>query len=290
MPNLITEVSRNANVRGLGSSNLATVELPVGETYSAIYLLFKAAGGTAVAVADIKSEITRIRLRADSHLLIDATPTLLFDLQKFYGDAYGADNVAGVLPLIFDRKHLQDILSRDVFLLGTANITSLTVEVQCGTLVNVATVEVYRETKPVKRNLVDHVRILPYNENFSTTGSQTVNTIPKRSPYGILAQHIEDSSGTIDDVTVHVDKTIIFDQVPAAVQQVRLEFARRNPQSGYYHLPYDQLEHRDGWLYMGNVQDYRLEIEWSSAAPNNYTIYQEELHNISPPMLGQNAA
>lgn len=285
MPNRITEVIKNANVRGVASDGLGTIDLSVGETYYNTYLYVKTAAGAAVAVADIKSEIEKIRLRADGKLLIDATPTFLLDLYLYYNEAYGATNRAGIIPINFQRRALPDALARALFAMGTADIGNLAIEVEFGTLTNVASIEVYREVSSEKRAMVDQVRILPYPENFGTTGKQTVTSLPKRVPFGVLAQHIEESTGTIDDVTIVANKNDIFQEIPVNVNDTRLDLARRSPQSGYYHVAYDLEDHRSGFLYLGNLQEYRAEITWSSAAPDNYTIYQEEIHNLTPGML-----
>jgi hypothetical protein len=68
MPLLLDK--KNASLTGVASSSLATRDVPVGGTIYDMYLYFETGAGVANAVADMKSEISKIKLRIDGDTII----------------------------------------------------------------------------------------------------------------------------------------------------------------------------------------------------------------------------
>lgn len=278
---------KNASLTGVSSNNLATRDIPKGGTIYDAYLYCVQPAGTPVTVANMKTEIQRIRLRIDGDLIIDATPTFLLDLQKYFGDREGAGNVDGVIPLHFASMILNNPASVALYALGTQNIDNITVEVQCGTLTTTARIELYTSRSDEKRNLGLHHRILAYPQNFNTTGEQEISTLPKTPTIAYESLHIEDAAGTIDSLTVTANAVDIVDEIPANVQQVILENTGRTPQTGYYHVTFNRLNASNEALPMAGVNDWRQKINWSVSPGGNFTIYTLETHGLQLSANGQ---
>ncbi len=272
---------KNAPMRGVAANGLATVEIPpVGTIYS-VYLYCKAGAGTPTPVADIKTSLTNLEMKVDGKPVIQATPTFLLDLQKFYGDRNNAGNVAGVVPLFLARPNLVFPAAQSAFALGTRGVGAITLEVTCGAvLTNLASIDVFVEASNEDRAPGSFLTILKYPQNFATTGEQEISTLPKEPGSGLLAMHVEKSTGTIDDMTVVMNRNEISTKVPTNLQKVILEKTGRVPQASYYHVAFDRMNELESRWDMDGVNDFRTKITWSGAAPNNYNIYLERVMNL----------
>ena len=262
---------------GVASDQTATGIIPTEGTHHS--LLLNVLGAT---VAQAKSELSDIRVKVNGETFVEATPTFLFDLQKYYGDCVGAANVACIIPIEWELPHLPSDAERTVYALGMADVTSYVVEVDCGTLVNVTGIEVFSEVTPIRRRLGQHRRINRFPQNFPTTGLQEIVTLPKEgNDVGYMALHIELNTGTISICTVKVGGLNIVDRVPIALNQVLLNKMRRTPQATYEHVDFARSRDLGGFLPMANVQDFRQLITWTVAAPDNYQIYTERVFGLN---------
>jgi hypothetical protein len=290
MPVPLIQTKKMPDATGVSSNGTATMVIPATGCFYESRFNFLQSGGTAVAVANMKSEVSNITLRVDGDLVLDATPTFLLDRQKFYGDAIGEDNVAGVIPIEYAKKNIRLPGERSQLALGTQGVNQIVAEFRLGTLSQLNKIEHYLDQTVEQRPAGPHLRINKFPQNFPTTGTQEIVTLPKEPGTGVYGVHIEDATGTIDSVTVIVDGNEILDEVPAAVQQSRLERYGRNPQTGYYHIDFCIQDELLGYLPMDRkdgktIQDFRLKIKWSGAAPDNYNIYLERVFDVSAPIV-----
>lgn len=281
---MFKQLKKQPNISGMASDATGTGEIPTTGTLYAIYLRFDDDS------TDVKSEINNIVVRLDGEEVVNATPTFLFDLQKYYGDAIGDGNKSTantecILPIYFTRPYLPSDSERSLFALGLADVDSVVVDIVCGTLVNVSSCEVFASMTPENRNLGQHIRIHKFPQNYATTGTQEITTLPKGgASVGYLAMHIEDNTGTIQQVSVKKGGYAIHDQVRDLLHQAELSHNFRTRQTGYYHADFSQSRDLRGFIPMAGVKDWRQEIVWITAAPNNYNIYTERIFglNIKP--------
>jgi hypothetical protein len=277
---MYTQIIKQANVTGVTASSVATARIPTTGTHYALYLMPKSSAGAAVSVANMKTAIGNIVIRINGDQIMEATATFFLDLQKYYGDAVGAGNVAGVIPIYFAPQTLPTFAERGIFAIGTSNVNSFTVDMNILSTANMATIDVFSEVTPEVRVVGQHIRIKKFPQTFSTTGEQEITTLPlEGATVGYKALHIEAGSGAFEDVTVKVANYAIFDQVETELNQVLLERSERNPQSGYYHVAFDKNNDLSAFLPMKGVQDFRQIIDWSTA-PSNYNVYAEQIHGL----------
>lgn len=134
---------------------------------------------------------------------------------------------------------------------------------------------------PEIRNLGQHIRISKFPQSFATTGLQEITTLPKEgNDVGYLAMHIEESTGTISKVTCKLGGLNIFEEVDPNLDEVILKRERRTPQTGYFHVDFSVSNDMSGYIPMAGVQDWRQQITWTTAAPNNYNIYTERIFSL----------
>lgn len=279
---MFKQIIRQGNAQGVATNSIATAQIPATGTHFGIFLNFLAAAGTAISVADMKSEISNIIVRINGEQFIEGTPTFLLDLQKYYGDAIGAGNVAGILPIYWAMPHLPTDRERNVFALGMEDVDQYVVEIHCGTLVNVSSVRIFTETAPLKRRMGQHRRIVKFPQSFATTGEQELTDLPLYGPdAAYLALHIEDNAGTFQDVTVKIGNNAVYDHVITALESVLAERDFRTVQTGYYHVDFARSRDLAGMLPMSAVKDFRQLITWITAAPTTYNIYAEVLRGLN---------
>lgn len=278
---MFKQFRKHANLTGIASDCIASGKIPtVGTLYS---MWLEIWGVDASTRAEIIAQLTNISVKADGEEIISASPTFLLDLEKYYGDADGAGNVDGILPIFFARPHLPSDSERALYALGLADVDALTVEVLCGTIdAAISRISLHAIMTPEKRVMGQHVRIHKFPQNYATTGEQEISDLPRGGANeGYLAMHIEDNTGTISKVTVKRGFYPIFDQVPADMNNSYLAKHRRTRQTGYYHVDFGVSRDLTGFVPMANVKDWRTAITWTTAAPDNYNIYTERIFGLN---------
>lgn len=283
-PTIRTSMQQLPNLSDITAGRTNTVLVPASGVLHGIYL-YAHASGTPLNRAQLINDIGDIRVRVDGKLKIDVDAEFVLDDYAYWFDQHGAFTEAGVIPILLWRPNLPDAFERALLAWGTEDVESIALEVEildtsAGTG-TVDTVEVFIEVEDDRRVLGKHLCISQHLRNFATTGEEQVNTLP----YGdkdvaILAEAIEDSTGTIDEVTVQEGQVQMYQSLPAAVNDLMLHCRGRTEQTGYYTVDHSKLNHRLGYLYSGALSSYLMSITWSSAAPNAYSIFRTEVRGL----------
>lgn len=288
MPSIFTQYSKLSSLIGIGNNQTATQSLPRGSIrYHRVDLQFLDASGAPVSSANIASEIENIKLIADGTDIIDATPAQLQVLQQFYGAYYNSTNTDGVIPLDMGCGYINFAYSNLLGLVATS-INSLTVEVKCGTLTNVAQVEIFTDTVPTEEVRAGmHRRIQKVPRNYAQTGIFQENDLslygaPNVQTVGYKALHIPLVLANVDYVTMIVNQVNIRDKMTSELMESFVERYNRTPQTGYFHIIFDEINNPGGFLGLNKVTDFRIEYSISTAAPGATEIISETYHAIAP--------
>lgn len=277
---MFKQVKKFSNITGVATGATITGKIPAQGT---LYEILLRIDGT---VAEVKSELANIIVRADGEELVNASPTFLFDLEKFYGDALGAGNKAtathSILSIPFARRHLTSDKERSLFALGLADINALTIEVLCGTISTLTTIELFAVMTPENRRMGQHVRIHKFPQAFATTGHQEITDLPRGGVNeAYLAIHIGEGTDTyITDVTVKKGGYSLYDAVTALMHDQILPHNLRTAQANYYHVDFGQSRDLTSFIPMAGVKDWRVDINWNTA-PTSYDIYTERIFNLN---------
>jgi hypothetical protein len=277
---MLTQLIKQASATGITASSVATVKIPTGGTHYALLLAPKASAGTAVSVANMKTAIGNMVLKHNGEQVMEGTSTFFLDLQKFYGDSYGAGNVAGVIVIPFAPTHFTNFVERQVFAVGTKDIQSMTLDMNILSTTNMATIDVYSEVTPESRPRGKYLRIKKFSRTFASTGEFEISDLPlEGATVGYKALHITAGDGTFTSATVKVANFAFFDQVLTYINQVLLAAMGRTVQSGYYHIDFGKNNDITSFLPMAGVQDFRVLPNFATA-PNNFTIYAEQYADL----------
>lgn len=283
---MLTRLIKQPSVRGIAAGAKATVEIPTTGTHLYLLLRCKTAAGAALTVAQMKAAINLITIRLNGVAKYEGTAKFFLDRQKYYGDAHGAGNVDGIIAIPYIRQHLPTLEGRMVTAWGMQDITSYTVDIDVVTVASLASIEVLSEVDMTPRRLGQHIEIRRHPFNFANTGLDEINSLPRfakpgnLNDSGYLAMHIEAGNGTFSNVTVKVNNEDYFQEVDPNLNKVYLQSLKRTPQAGYFHIDFARNNNLLSLLPMSGVQDFRQQITWITAAPDNYNVYAETIHGL----------
>lgn len=272
-------------VTGLQTNGTGLFSIPTAGTYYAYRFRFLTGAGVEVTQAQSEAEITNISIRVNGDLVIDAKTSELNMLQGYYGDSKGAAIVPGITVIDLVRSNaLTAPGEKTQYAWGTKGVDSIQCQFQCGTLTNVASIEVYAVQTDEDRPMGTHLRILPTTASFPSTGDFTLPDLPKDPGTAYLAAHVGLGAGTLKNTTLTIDNVRIYGEIPPKIEQQRLEWHGRNPQTGFFHLDFCLYNEILGYLPMvrnngGRVQDIRLKTNWT-VAPGNHRILTERIFGL----------
>lgn len=234
MPGMKT-VQQHEN-RTLSSGNNQTLQIPGGGKIHSIVLYFKTAAGAAATEAQIRAEIANIRLTAAGKDIVNAPVVKLLDLYEALGtEVHNNTAVNGCVELNLGRLCFTDPGLRDYFGLGTMNIGSLQVQVQAGTLVNIASVESYTEREPVNEGLGTYCRVIDYVQSYNAIGSHSVDTLSRDPNTSYLALMVSTgASGVIDKSNCKIGSQTLREDLPLNVNKQFLSNNRWEQPAGYF--------------------------------------------------------
>jgi hypothetical protein len=280
---MLTQIKRQPSMLGIAAGSKAAVNVPTTGTHYALFLECLSAAGVGLSRAEILADVGDIVVRIDGTEIVTASAQFLLDLQKYYGDAVGANFVAGYIPIYFAPQWLPSFAERSVYALGTNNIGVISVEVNITAVAVLSAINVYSEVTPELRPLGQHIRIRRFPQVFGSTGEQEITTLPKEgNSVAYKALHIEvPGATTVTSATVKIGGNAIFDQVKPGLNTAMLAKELRVVQNDYYHIDFAKNRDLTSFLPMAGVQDFRQSIVWATAAPTNYNIYAEQIWGLN---------
>lgn len=282
-----TYVARQEDLSaGIAASALLTCKIETTRNVHAI-ILDCDGGGVPLTEAQMKAELGAIEVRYNGVPIVELTATQLIDLQSYYLDKTAAIALAGQLVIPFTRFNLPVAALNRQYALGMVSAdgkaANLTVKVKCGsTLTNLSGLRVHYEydlmpTEPLGL----HVRLLSHTRTFSSTGTLDIVDLPRAGRQGVLAYHLVDGTGTIQDFQVKHNNFDVLETTPYNVLNWRAHRAGRVPQSGYWHLDFALQNDFANGLPMGdNCHSLLVKPNWPTTGPGGaFTILEEAVCN-----------
>lgn len=276
---------KHANITGIANGAKVSGVIPATGVHTGL-LLRCLASGSEITVAQMKADILDVTIRLDGEEIVTADGTFLLARQQYYGARYGAANVNGILPIDYTRPYLATPAEQIRTALGMQGVDSYTIEIDLGAALTLDTIEVYSYRLAANRPLGEHLRIRRLPLNFSTiAGTHEITSMPglRDNNIAYLAMHYYEATANcdFDQVTVIANDKKVHSEVPLALNQVMLEAAGRDPQSGFYHVDFALMNDYASRLRMGTIYDFRQEVTFSgTAAVGSYYTYLEQLVDI----------
>lgn len=284
-------IERFANLASIAASGTGTADLPVAGTYYALYLRCLDETGAPVAIADIITDITNVKLALDGTTMYEASAAAILDLYEQKYAHRGASQVAGMLPIILCPDYFSLTREANFLAWGMQNIRSFQVEVTFGataaTAGNTNSIEVYVERSPVNNPLGEHYRLLKFARNFPSSGVQEVTELPTEGGKGVatLAWHWQyaGNSAVISNVEAIINNQVVFNGPELVMRTAMNKAGWKSMVSGaandLFTVPFGLSNDPLGYLPHDGLNDLRFRLTWS-AAPNSHVLYRESMHGI----------
>jgi len=260
--------------KSLTSAQNTTLQVPTGGKVNSLFLGFKKADGTSASEAEIRAEIGNIRLTLGGKDVINAPAVKLLDLYEAMGVKVSENvGIAGIVELNVGKLAYLDPAMRDACGFGTADITSIQIQVTAGTLSQIASVQAFSRRQAVNQNLGTHCRFIQYPQSFNSTGDHTVDTLPRDRNSAYLMVMVDDgASGAITEGEARVNANTVIERCPTNVNKAALSNDGYVQPAGYFVYPFTDGD-TSTRLPMNGVTDFRL-INTFGTAPgaSGYTI------------------
>ncbi len=256
------------NGSGIGAGQTATFNLPLGITYYQLMLRIRADLGSGIVdvpVASLGDVIGEIRLYIDGQesIRVDAADLAVILAYK------GQTVKAGALPLMFANPSQRTAAGEDAPAIGTADIQSLSLEIDIKDGVTSPGLVVYGRMGP-NTPLGQFYAIKKYPFNVGNLGTRELQDLPRTS-YNLLAMHI--STDQISSVQLEANQRIVrdFDRVVGEATAIQ---TGKVWQPGFTHIDMVESDRLSDMLPM-LLEDFRVRLEMG--ATGNFNLYTEEV-------------
>lgn len=271
--NIIKLPSANA----VGAGQTATIDVPLGPTYRAIYLRYKQSG-TLVNEATMKAQIGDVRVKVNGKPQRTHSVTQLLEMLK----VYGISAVTGHVPLLFAEPWRRDALGEDALAWGTADVDTFQIEVDIAGTATAPALEAYAVIDRTRRSLGAIKRVRRFVLSPTAAGDFQFQHLPKQGTSYFAAHLFEGIADNVSNVLAEVDQNKVFD-VPSTLLSTVMAHNGLAKQSGIYSVQFDMLSRLTEALPMvrsdGNaarlVSNFMLTL--TVGAADNITLVTEEL-------------
>lgn len=266
---------RLPQLQGVAPNSKASVQLPLGVTYEKLYFFL----GTNI----LTSLITNIVLRINNKEFIRwaTAADLISGLHLFKGGF----NDTGTLILDFTELNAREEVAQKLGTIAAtleAGVQSVSLEFDLGnyTAVAASTITGYADVEAPSANSI--IQRVQYSQKiFAAAGQDQIYVPYGRNGYQLkrlILKHAQLSS-----VRVRRDGVDVYEDLPVAMANKRLQDFKRTPQAGYHVIDFmpDVLQSNalnTAFIQGGNgqaVEVSNLDIRLTVAAADTVTIYTE---------------
>lgn len=296
----MNQIKQYAPFTGVGVGGLATAQVPVGGTHATYLLRFLTGAGALITEAQLINDVDLVRVKVDGETYFEATGEAALRMFEYYYEArMGVGVTAGTLPICLSPDFYDDSMQAAALAWGTAQIGTITIEVQLdGAAITTAQIDLRVEKNNINAGLFRHIRTTRFRQNFAATGEQTINNVNPRNPQvdalavgiffddntsgissAILTVEADDILTVTPDINATIQgKALRLPQINAAGNSLfMMDFALSNNLNGYLplHVPAGNGTERP-------IDDFRVRPTWITAAPGNFDVYLIAVWGKSP--------
>lgn len=268
------ELIKQAPFQSVVAGSTATLALPKGLTYAALYLDYQR-GGAAATATQFATDITEVRVKVDNRVVRRLSGANINTINAYRG--YTANTPNGFFPIIFERPELRNSNQEDFLGLGTLDVANLSIEVDIDSGATSPALSC-RALYTAPRTLGQFSTLDFKTYSPASSGEFEITDIPKtgiESPKrAISAFHIIGS--TVTRVEVIREGKVIYD-MDTNTMEGHLELLRaggtKTRQANTHHVDFSFRDRLDDHLVLtgqiggkfATVQDFRIRLHVSGA-------------------------
>lgn len=263
-------------VRGIGASQTAIVDIPVGATYLALRL-FCTIAGVAATRAQLEAMLTSFRLTVSGVEMWTLTGTQLIAIMEFYSTGVIADT--GVLTINFQRLWMRESAGALNPAYGTLNESSFQLEITQAAGSTIDSMLVSADIDPVAQPLGAHMIMPRITPSIGATGLTFVPQIRKTPGDFLYALHIGvPVAANLTVLSYVADSVRVVDQITQALLNATYRACQpvRTMQTSKLLISLDfTCRGFDGDAIPQDMSEQILELTFANAAPGQVDVIAE---------------
>lgn len=249
------------------AGSTATLQLPLGLTYHALYLYF-----SGVSLAQLKN----IRIEVDGKPIKKWADGVRLNIENMH---YGRGAATtDTLPIFFTRNELEEINQRRVFALGTRDVQTMSLLIDIDSEA-AAPVLKANSVRSASAPMGFITRIHEFKHSSAVAGEIEIDNIPLRQNASIAAIHIY--SPDVTECSLQIDDAIVWEMTKSGAAKMQQDHGR-TPQSNTK-MSLDFLLEGDfvQAIQLAGVQDFRLKPVLSKAGSMDIVVEYLEEYNAN---------
>lgn len=270
--------------KAITAGAILTYNIPSFDTIDDIILEFTNSGAAAT-LANIKAGIGKIALNINGEQVINVPFSRLCDVYSSLGVEV-TQNLVNCLGLNIGRYLFKDPNNEDYFAFGCNNIQTIQLQVYCNSAVEGLTdLQVSTVRRSTTTNLGAFIKVIDYPQTMSSTGTSTVDTLPRDSNEAYLEILAHNGGGVITIGECVVNGNSIYDPISQALNDYIVNARGLAAVANNFNYSFSDGSVK-GCLPMQGVTELRLKTQFSKApTAGTYDLVAISIRNVPAAML-----
>lgn len=270
--------------KAITAGAILTFNIPSFDTIDDILLEFTNSGAAAT-LANIKSGIGKVAVNINGEQVINVPFTRLCDVYSSLGVEV-TQNLVNCLGLNIGRYLFKDPNNEDYFAWGCADIQTIQVQIYCnGTVTGLTDVQVSTVRRSTNSALGSYIKIIDYPQTMASTGTSTVDTLPRDSNEAYLEILAHNGGGVISMGECVVNGNSVYDPISQSLNNYVVDARGLSHVSGCFNYSFSDGSIK-GCLPMQGVTELRLKTQFTTAPTGGtYDLVAVSIRNVPQAIL-----
>jgi len=270
--------------KAITAGAILTFNIPSFDTIDDIVLEFTNSGAAAT-LANIKSGIGKVALNINGEQVINVPFTRLCDVYNSLGVEV-TQGLVNCLGLNIGRYLYKDPNNEDYFAFGCANIQTIQLQVYCnGTVTGLTDLQVSTVRRSTNSVLGSFIKVIDYPQTMASTGTSTVDTLPRDSNEAYLEILAHNGGGVISAGECVVNGNSVYDPISQSLNDYIVNARGLAAVSGNFNYSFSDGSIK-GCLPMQGVTELRLKTHFSTAPTGGtYDLVAVSIRNVPEVIL-----
>ena len=277
------------DTKPVSNGAVLTFNIPSFDTIDDIVLEFRNAGAAA-SKANILTSIGKVALAINGEQVVNCPISLLYKVYESLGVEV-SQSIDNVIGLNIGRYLFKSPNNEDYFAFGCANVQTIQLQVYCAASVtDITDLSISTVRRPVSTVLGSYIKVINYPQSMNTTGTSSVDTLPRDNNEAYLSILADAAGGTISTGECVVNGNSVFDPMTQAENDYIVSARGLGKVSGVFNYSFSDGSIK-GILPMAGVTELRLKTTFSTKPTNGvYDLLAVSIRNVPEAMLKAVAA
>lgn len=268
----------------ISAGAVLTFNIPVFSTIDDIILEFTNSGAAA-SKTNIIAGVNKVAFSINGEQVINCPLRCLYDVYASLGNEVG-QNISNVIGLNIARYLFKDPVTEDYFAFGNVGVQTLQLQVYCAASVTDLTdLSISTIRRDINTNLGAFMKVIDYPQNMSSTGTSSIDTLPRDSNEAYMSVMVYNGGGAISTGECVVNGTNVFDPMSQAENDYIVNARGLAPVSGVFNYSFSDGSIKS-FLPMPNVTELRFKTVFGTApTAGTYDMIAVTIKNVPTVML-----